>query len=411
MGSLSTNVDEEICITIILFVANPVNPKDSERTIQLADKGLPATHPDKDFDDDLKELSIKKCLRLVMEDAFPLHIDEASQPHPSTEHEVYNAVKEDPTLNKKVLDGVKAYTKNLSNLIELLNLVKYFTFPGFKIMVESLQAAITTQNAHLTQEGGSSKMTPRVDKGKGIATKTDPFPPKLVKASKKVCQNPNALILIDWEIDVKMVKIINDEFQAILDKKEQMKQVVKEVELSKPEVMKVATDMVIEAGLIDELNAIIPTKRNKYVKDLMTSLGNMYERLKKILEELGLDESLLLPEQDLSLLRKKRKPIELEPETYIDGIYYNKQLPEGVEIETLLGYKVMISNVKTDASERFNILMSKMISERPDKENILSKRVKLESLGYTNVSLNEESSNELPSSVQPKSKKKDLTIQ
>ncbi|GKC28385.1 hypothetical protein Tco_1035679 [Tanacetum coccineum] len=327
-----------------------------------------------DFDDDLKELSVKKCLRLVMEDAFPLHNDEASQPYPSTKHgkksqesdqspepsdsessscfktfktydnyvpvtervlEVYNAVKEDPALNKKVLDGVEAYTKNLSNLTELLNLVKDFTFPGFKTMVESLQAAITTQNAHLTQwakstdsmawsvglrmtrientqatiqfdlaslktsttdikalmikmycalsghpfsapqevylhqylkaekkketpsrpegekEGNvTEEMTLRVDKGKGIATKTDPFPPKLVKASKKVCQNPNALILIDWEIDVKMVKIINDELQAILDKKVQMKQVVKEVELSKPKVMKVVTDVVIKAGLI-----------------------------------------------------------------------------------------------------------------------------------------------------------------
>ncbi|GJY22323.1 hypothetical protein Tco_0394889 [Tanacetum coccineum] len=56
-----------------------------------------------------------------------------------------------------------------------------------------------------------------------------------------------------------------------------------------------------------------------------------------------------------------------------------------VETETLLRYKVMASNVKTDANQKFNMLMSMMINERLDKEKIMSKRVKLENLGHTDV--------------------------
>ncbi|GJU75401.1 hypothetical protein Tco_1272471 [Tanacetum coccineum] len=70
--------------------------------------------------------------------------------------EVQDAVKEDPTLNKKVLDATKSYTKNSSNLSELLTVVKDFDFLGFKTIIESLQAAITAQNDHLAKWAESS---------------------------------------------------------------------------------------------------------------------------------------------------------------------------------------------------------------------------------------------------------------
>nr|GEU66525.1 hypothetical protein [Tanacetum cinerariifolium] len=131
----------------------------------------------------------------------------------------------------------------------------------------------------------------------------------------------------------------------------------------------------------------------------MTSLSNIYERMKEIPSKLGINPSLPLPEQDPSVPKRKRKAIELEPETYIFGLYYRKELPKGakeeafqrvddvhkVETETLLGYKVMSFNVKTDASQRVRMLMSEMINKRPNKEKIMSKRVKLESLGYSDV--------------------------
>ncbi|GJV64883.1 hypothetical protein Tco_1475711 [Tanacetum coccineum] len=54
-----------------------------------------------------------------------------------------------------------------------------------------------------------------------------------------------------------------------------------------------------------------------------------------------------------------------------------------MEIETLLGYKMMASNVKTAANQVFSVVMSKMIDDRPDKDKIMNMKVKLESLGYT----------------------------
>ncbi|GKD29790.1 hypothetical protein Tco_1240568, partial [Tanacetum coccineum] len=65
--------------------------------------------------------------------------------------EVQDAIKEDPALNKTVLDAAEAYTKNSSNLTELLTLVKDLDFPGFKTTVESFQAAVIAQNDHLAK--------------------------------------------------------------------------------------------------------------------------------------------------------------------------------------------------------------------------------------------------------------------
>ncbi|GKB85557.1 hypothetical protein Tco_0957829 [Tanacetum coccineum] len=145
------------------------------------------------------------------------------------------------------------------------------------------------------------------------------------------------------------------------------------------------------------------------------AFSNKYERLKKIPKELRLGESIPLLEQDPSLPRRKRKGMKLEPETYIVGLHCRSELPAAVkfvnnlvieqlehglffidafgdeafqrvyevhkvETETLLGYKFMALNVKTDANQRFIMLMSEMINKRPDKDRILSKRAKLESL-------------------------------
>nr|GEW18163.1 protein kinase superfamily protein [Tanacetum cinerariifolium] len=149
-------------------------------------------------------------------------------------------------------------------------------------------------------------------------------------------------------------------------------------------IVRFGVDVSLDFGfpLNDELGVILPKKSNKCVGEMMTSLSNKYEILKKTLEELGLDLSILLPEQDPSLLKKNRKAMELKPETYNAGLHCNRKLPEGVdfvknlvievldhglffidafekptfqrvndihnvETETLLGYNVMASNVKT----------------------------------------------------------------
>ncbi|GJR22962.1 hypothetical protein Tco_0971489 [Tanacetum coccineum] len=54
-----------------------------------------------------------------------------------------------------------------------------------------------------------------------------------------------------------------------------------------------------------------------------------------------------------------------------------------VETETLLGYKMMALNVKSLENQRFMALMDRVIVERLDKDKLISKKVKLGALGYT----------------------------
>nr|GEV31471.1 hypothetical protein [Tanacetum cinerariifolium] len=118
-------------------------------------------------------------------------------------------------------------------------------------------------------------MTPKVNKGKRIATGDKTLPPKLVKASRE-----------------------------------------------------------------DKLSVIISKKKNKVVCELMTSLSNKYERLKKILGELGLNLVI--------------------PKTYIVGLHCHTELPEGVKfvnnlvIEELDHGLFLIDTLRDEEIERLD---------------------------------------------------------
>ncbi|GKE85705.1 hypothetical protein Tco_1559447, partial [Tanacetum coccineum] len=71
---------------------------------------------------------------------------------------------------------------------------------------------------------------------------------------------------------------------------------------------------------LDELREIIPRKKNAVVKDLMNSLRQRYERIRKIPKELGIPSALPAPIHEHASSkssRRKRKHIELEPEIRI----------------------------------------------------------------------------------------------
>ncbi|GJV29427.1 hypothetical protein Tco_1385875 [Tanacetum coccineum] len=170
---------------------------------------------------------------------------------------------------------------------------------------------------------------------------------------------------------------------------------------------------------LDESGPIIQKKKNKMVGELMTSLGKRYERLKKIPKELRITPTLPTPRQVLSLtLGRKRKVQELEPKTRILVLECNISLPEGipfvnnlvieqpengmffidvfgdeafqrmsdihkVDVETLLTYLVMASNISTPANQRFCLALRSLIESHPDKEKLKSKKVKLKAVGYS----------------------------
>ncbi|GJW31330.1 hypothetical protein Tco_0051362 [Tanacetum coccineum] len=67
--------------------------------------------------------------------------------------EVLDAVKEDPALNKKVLEATEAYTKNSTNLTDLLSLIKNFDFQG----IEHTQAALRSDISSLKRDTSEIK--------------------------------------------------------------------------------------------------------------------------------------------------------------------------------------------------------------------------------------------------------------
>ncbi|GKA17564.1 hypothetical protein Tco_0697401 [Tanacetum coccineum] len=117
----------------------------------------------------------------------------------------------------------------------------------------------------------------------------------------------------------------------------------------------------------------------------------MYAKLKEVANNLNLDDTISLSLQDPSLSRtKKRKAMELEPKTYIDDLYCNMVLPEGVkfkenkatkEPEFELIYKMMALPGKSPANVKFFELMDNIIQERHDKHILLTKQAKLELMG------------------------------
>ncbi|GJS71051.1 hypothetical protein Tco_1096538 [Tanacetum coccineum] len=86
-------------------------------------------------------------------------------------------------------------------------------------VIEETSRPITTKSNPVTKASGSSLITLKNDKGKCIGRDTNNLPLKLVKASRKVCQYDDASMLIDFEIDGKIIKIPQDQLQAHLDKK------------------------------------------------------------------------------------------------------------------------------------------------------------------------------------------------
>ncbi|GJY34739.1 zinc finger, CCHC-type containing protein [Tanacetum coccineum] len=81
-----------------------------------------------------------------------------------------------------------------------------------------------------------------------------------------------------------------------------------------------------------ELGFILKSQKNKVVPDMLRSLSNMYAKLKEISKSLNIDVLISLPLQDTSLPKqKKRKTMELESETYIVSLHYNRVQLKGVK--------------------------------------------------------------------------------
>ncbi|GJS58916.1 hypothetical protein Tco_0653700 [Tanacetum coccineum] len=130
---------------------------------------------------------------------------------------------------------------------------------------------------------------------------------------------------------------------------------------------------------LDELREIIPKRKNNVVSLMMNSFGKRYEKIKKLPEELEMQLALPPPVTETSkakCLGRKRKQMELEPETVI-GISLK------AVIEAIVSYLVMAATVQTVENARFGMNLRKLIADHPDQEKLKSKKVKLEVMGYS----------------------------
>ncbi|GJZ14514.1 hypothetical protein Tco_0550191 [Tanacetum coccineum] len=122
---------------------------------------------------------------------------------------------------------------------------------------------ITTITTH-----PKSSQTPQIDKGKGIVTES-------VENSSKKLVTASTIIRPDPDEEVKVPYMINGKINF---------------DVHKPFAFG-------EFGIseLDELREIIPKKKNAVVQDLMNLLSRMYERIRKIPEELGIKSALPAP--------------------------------------------------------------------------------------------------------------------
>ncbi|GJS24777.1 hypothetical protein Tco_0453409 [Tanacetum coccineum] len=201
----------------------------------------------------------------------------------------------EPSLKRKVKDKIETLFRpegEQSDLMTKDNKQDKVTKEGPKVnKLEPIQTIIP-QTQYL-----KIPITPKVDKGKVVATKEYSLPLKLVKASKEVRVDPDA---IDQKLDVVLVSEADVKIKGTKD-------------------------------FFKHQDAHIKVLTRAHAEKLKQIAKLRKKRLKQIPGELGLNLSLSLLVQDLSLPRRKRKAMELKPKTYIVGLHYRRELPKGVK--------------------------------------------------------------------------------
>ncbi|GKC25443.1 hypothetical protein Tco_1027593 [Tanacetum coccineum] len=304
--------------------------------------------------------------------------------------EVQNAVKEDPALNKKILEVAEAYTKNSTNLIELL----------------------TLDNLSLLPQAVPTDETPSQTKGEKVDMKTKEKEPEVANENEPV-QEPQVSEPIPFTIvrpltknapEVEMIRALSrlQLIDTILEvrqdpdapfikkqkvelnvlNKERLEKLAKAKELRKKRIdqHKWTTSSRLKPEAITNIH-IHPNKKpviiTVYIDNDRRNF-NIYNPFKFGDFEVTEFDELASEQVPSQISGRKRNVQELEPEAFqrISDIHK-------VDVETLLSYMVMSSNVNTPANQRLCIVLRSLIDNHPDKEKLKSKKVKFEVVGYS----------------------------
>nr|GEU56783.1 hypothetical protein [Tanacetum cinerariifolium] len=220
-----------------------------------------------------------------------------------------SSVKEDPALNKKVLEAIEAYIENSSNIT--------FDLSRLKSLVETIKAALDAQNDHLeTWAKSSTSMDWNLGHRLTVIESSQTEIRSKISSLKSDTSNIKSMMTENYQA-------FKEQIQAHLDKEDQIKKAEEDAKtfaMTKTKVIKIVQKEVEKIGI--DLKKVISAKA-----------GKRYERLKKIPEELGIQSTLPAPvlEQDQSQSSgRKKKHVKLESKIKVPGLECNRSHPKCV---------------------------------------------------------------------------------
>ncbi|GJY54702.1 hypothetical protein Tco_0446366 [Tanacetum coccineum] len=302
---------------------------------------------------------------------------------------ISESLKEDPEFNQRLLKAAEGYIQNSARLTKISNSLRDFNLQSLQTRITNFENTQVTMQSDITsiktdtstmkemmtemfnafKEFSSStpsgstciltvtplEATATVVEGRILKDKdTHDSPCNLVKATKEVFLDLNALLLINYEINRVMYQLTNEEIQAYLEKQEQIEKVAKEArlfELSKHALIKVGEEVASEAGV--DPKALCSSKGGKELLKQQDAEYKVLQRehLEK-LKKKRFDQNFMFGDSDVSecdelsdiILKKenkvgtveteksrKRKALELEHKVRIAGLECDRSLPEGVK--------------------------------------------------------------------------------
>nr|GEV36488.1 hypothetical protein [Tanacetum cinerariifolium] len=270
-----------------------------------------------------------------------------------------------------------------------ITIIRLITKPALEVeMIRSssrLQLIYIILEVQITQPE-PQHITPKPDKGKGKATNSDESPKKLVKASTEVHLDPDASVLIPFEINGKLYQLTNAEIQAHMEMKERKEKAFQEANLlalSKLELIKVVHKEATKAG-VDHKALSSRKGGQEFLKIQDAKIKSLTENTIKRSRRKNSSGRKGLISID-GPPKKKRQELELE--VRIHRFKCNRSLPKGVslvnnlvierpkngiffidvfgdeafqrmsdiqkvDVDSFLSYLVMASNSSTPANQR-----------------------------------------------------------
>nr|GEY62777.1 hypothetical protein [Tanacetum cinerariifolium] len=181
-------------------------------------------------------------------------------------------------------------------------------------------------------------------------------------------QEPDEPVRVHYMINDKMHQLTNDEIQEHLNKEEVIKKKDEEARLlamTKSELIKVVRKEAKKAKI--DPKTVLSAKDEPEIK--VPGL----ECNRTLPKNISFVNNMVTEEFEYGMFFIK---------VFGDQVFQRMNNMHKVDIETLLTYLVMASNIITPENISICLKLRKMIVEHPDQEKLKSKKVKLESVGY-----------------------------